>query len=230
MTLRLEHVTFGWPDRPVLDDASLTVEAGEVMAIMGPSGSGKSTLLNLMAGIMVPDSGSVQLGGTEISSLSISARAAFRLQNFGIVFQFGELLPELSVLENVSLPLRLQRAGAREAEKRAFSTLATLAVESLAEVFPAQLSGGEMQRVGIARALAHDPKVVLADEPTGALDEDNGRVVSRLLIDAAREKGAAVVIATHDQDVAAMTDRTLRLRFCKLTDQINPTQGLVEAT
>lgn len=210
--LNCRKLTVAWPDRKLLDGVDLAVCAGHATAVMGPSGSGKSTLLNLISGIMVPDSGSVQVDGTEITTMSVSDRAAFRLRHIGVVFQFGELLPELNVVENVSLPLMLQGVNTDEATRRSRAILSRLGVASHAEKFASDLSGGEIQRVGIARALVHRPKVVLADEPTGALDQENGHITVGLLLEAASEQNAAVLIATHDSEIAARADRCLRLQ------------------
>lgn len=223
MMIELHDVHHAWPGRQVLANVGLAIEAGDAVSIMGPSGSGKSTLLNLIAGIMVPESGSVEIDGTEITAMSVSERAAFRLHNIGMVFQFGELLPELSVIENVSLPLRLQGTGTTEAMGRAQAMLQRLDVSAHAEKFPNDLSGGEAQRVGIARALAHKPKVVLADEPTGALDEENGRLIANLLVGVAREWGTTVIVATHDPDIAAFADHHLQLHGGTLVRVKEPT-------
>jgi putative ABC transport system ATP-binding protein len=185
---------------------------------MGPSGSGKSTLLNCLAGIFLPSSGQVVIDGSTVTAMSVSARARLRLRRVGIVFQFGELLPELTVLENVALPLRLQGRGARVADGGARAMLERLGVAGHAAKHPTELSGGEVQRVGIARALVHEPSLVLADEPTGALDEDNAGLITGLLIGVARELGAAVVVATHDPTVAACANRVFRLRAGRLVD------------
>lgn len=209
--LRAEGLSLAFPKRPVLDRLDLTVDAGESVAIMGPSGSGKSTLLSILAGIMPPDSGSVRINDTELSRQTVSARAAFRLRTIGMIFQFGELLPELTALENVMLPLQLQHVAGREAEQRALEVLERVGMRAHVDQRPEDLSGGEIQRIGIARALVHEPALVLADEPTGALDEMNAGTIVSLLLDAARAESAAVIIATHDPTVARQADRILRL-------------------
>lgn len=209
--LRAEGLSLAFPKRPVLDRLDLTVDAGESVAIMGPSGSGKSTLLSILAGIMPPDSGSVRINDTELSRQTVSARAAFRLRTIGMIFQFGELLPELPALENVMLPLQLQHVAGREAEQRALEVLERVGMRAHVDQRPEDLSGGEIQRIGIARALVHEPALVLADEPTGALDEMNAGTIVSLLLDAARAESAAVIIATHDPTVARQADRILRL-------------------
>jgi ABC-type lipoprotein export system ATPase subunit len=209
--LQAEGLSVAFPRRTVLDRLDLTVDAGESVAIMGPSGSGKSTLLNILAGIMLPDSGSVRIRDTEISRRSVSERAAFRLRNIGMIFQFGELLPELTALENVMLPLQLQHVAGHDADQRAFEMLERVGMKAHVDQRPEDLSGGEIQRIGIARALVHKPALVLADEPTGALDETNAGTIVSLLLEAARAESAAVIIATHDPTVARRADRLLRL-------------------
>ena len=214
--LEVRDLNYSLPSRLLLDGINLSVAAGEAVAIMGPSGSGKSTLLNCLAGIALPSGGSVIVDGENLTAMPVSDRARLRLRRIGVVFQFGELLPELTVLENVSVPLRLQGRKAKDATASARAMLGQLDVAGHADKHPSALSGGEIQRVGIARALAHAPAVVLADEPTGAVDEDNAVMIADLLIGAARDLGAAVVIATHDPQVAARGDRMYRLRSGEL--------------
>ena len=197
---------------PALDGASLQVRAGEVVAVMGPSGSGKSTLLHCLAGILRPDGGQVRYGDVELSALGDGRRSELRRTDFGFVFQFGQLVPELTCLENVALPLRLGGLRRREAERRARSWLDRLEVSDVADKRPGETSGGQGQRVAVARALVTGPKVVFADEPTGALDSLNGERVMRLLVDAAHDTGAAVVLVTHEPRVAAYSDREVVVR------------------
>lgn len=195
-----------------LDGASAQVSAGEIVAVMGPSGSGKSTLLHCLAGIIRPDSGRVVYSGRELSAMSDVERSALRRGEFGFVFQFGQLVPELSCLENVALPLRLDGVRRREAYRRALAWLERLEVTGVAGKRPGEISGGEGQRVAVARALVTGPRVIFADEPTGALDSLNGERVMRLLTEAARETGAAVVLVTHEPRVAAYSDREIVVR------------------
>ena len=197
---------------PALLDAGLAVNAGELVAVMGPSGSGKSTLLHCLAGIVPPDQGTVHYAGAEIGRLSDTERSALRRTDFGFVFQFGQLVPELTCLENVALPLRLAGASRRAAEKNAAEWLGRLDVADAAGKRPGEISGGQGQRVAVARALMHGPKVVFADEPTGALDSLNGERVMTLLVRAGRESGAAVVVVTHEPRVAAYCDREVIVR------------------
>jgi putative ABC transport system ATP-binding protein len=199
-----------------LDDVTLAVAPGEVVAIMGPSGSGKTTLLHLLGGLDRPDAGRVEIDGQDWSALRGSARAAFRRRACGFVIQGQSLLPQATAAENVEVPLLL--AGA-DADARATGVAAALERVGLGEhasKLPDQLSGGQQQRIAIARALANDPTVILADEPTGSLDSDTAAVVAQLLVDAARARGTAVVLATHDPAVAARADRLVRLHSGRL--------------
>jgi ABC-type lipoprotein export system ATPase subunit len=214
--LDVSGLTLDIPGRVLLDGLDLTATPGECIAVMGPSGSGKTSLLNCLCGIVRPTSGSVRVCGVEISQLGESRRAHFRLRRIGMVFQFGELLPELSVLENVALPLRLMGVTRTEAECRAVDWLERLGLGARGGAHPDVLSGGEVQRAGIARALVHAPALVLADEPTGSLDEENAGIVAGMLVGAAKDLGATVVIATHDPLVASVADRVLRLRDGRL--------------
>lgn len=213
------------PGRRLLSEVTLTAEAGECIAIMGPSGSGKTSLLNCLSGIAKPTSGTVCVNGVDVTRLRPSARATFRLQHVGMVFQFGELLPELTVMENVALPLRLMKVVPHEAERRALAWLDRLGLHGRGTAHPDVLSGGEIQRVGIARALAHEPQLVLADEPTGALDEANAEQIGGLLVGMAKQLGATVIIATHDPLVATKADRVLRLHEGRLLPAGAPGQS-----
>ncbi|MFJ4979188.1 ABC transporter ATP-binding protein [Streptomyces coeruleorubidus] len=194
--------------------ADVDVEVGEhdSLAIMGPSGSGKSTLLHTLAGIIRPDGGQVLLRGERIDNLGENRLSALRRKRFGFVFQFGQLLPELPAEENVALPLMLEGTPRREAVARARRWFAPLGLDGLEKRRPGQLSGGQAQRVAIARALAIEPDVVFADEPTGALDQRTSTEVVQLLTFATRDTGAALVMVTHDADVAAHCDRILQVR------------------
>jgi putative ABC transport system ATP-binding protein len=203
---------------PALERATLRIRPGEVVAVMGPSGSGKSTLLHCLAGIVRPDSGQVWYQDSELSALSDAGRSALRRSEFGFVFQFGQLVPELTCLENAALPLRLDGVKRREAERRAGEWLERLEVADLAGKRPGEVSGGEGQRVAVARALITTPRVVFADEPTGALDSLNGERVMTLLTQAARETGAAVVLVTHEPRVAAYSDREIVVRDGRTQD------------
>ncbi|MGW0435112.1 ABC transporter ATP-binding protein [Micromonospora sp. NPDC003197] len=204
------HKAYG--STPALAGASVHIAAGEIVAIMGPSGSGKSTLLHCLAGIVRPDSGQVHYRGQELSAMSDRERSALRRGEFGFVFQFGQLVPELTCLENVALPLRLDGVKRKEAERRALDWLDRLEVTDVAAKRPGEASGGQGQRVAVARALVTEPRVVFADEPTGALDSLNGERVMQLLTQAARQTGAAVALVTHEARVAAYSDREIVVR------------------
>ncbi|HEY7223039.1 MAG TPA: ABC transporter ATP-binding protein [Micromonosporaceae bacterium] len=195
-----------------LAGASVTVGAGEIVAVMGPSGSGKSTLLHCLAGIVPVDAGTVRYADRDLTKLSDVERSALRRSDFGFIFQFGQLVPELTCLENVALPLRLAAVRRREAERRASAWLHQLEVDDVADKLPGTVSGGQGQRVAVARSLVSEPRVVFADEPTGALDSLNGEKVMVLLTKAARDSGAAVVLITHEARVAAYADREVVVR------------------
>ncbi|MGH3264708.1 MAG: ABC transporter ATP-binding protein [Trebonia sp.] len=197
---------------PALAGASLALKPGEVVAVMGPSGSGKSTMLHCAAGIIRPDSGSVRFGGEEIATVSDARRSELRRTAFGFVFQFGRLVPELSCTENVALPLMLNGVGRRAARTAAHEWLQRLEVADVGRSLPGEVSGGQGQRVAVARSLVTGPRIVFADEPTGALDSLNGERVMRLLTAAARERGTAVVLVTHEARVAAYADREVIVR------------------
>ncbi|MEU6171000.1 ABC transporter ATP-binding protein [Streptantibioticus parmotrematis] len=197
---------------PALDEADFSISPGEVVAVMGPSGSGKSTLLHCLAGIVRPDAGVVRYRDRELSAMPDAERSRLRRDEFGFVFQFGQLVPELTCLENVALPLRLGGVRRKEAERRATEWLERLEVAEVTRQRPGEVSGGQGQRVAVARALVTEPRVVFADEPTGALDSLNGERVMRLLTAAARDTGAAVVLVTHEARVAAYSDREVVVR------------------
>ncbi|MFG2135737.1 ABC transporter ATP-binding protein [Streptomyces sp. NPDC048650] len=197
---------------PALEGADFSVRSGEVVAVMGPSGSGKSTLLHCLAGIVAPDSGTVRYGPHDLTRLNDTRRSALRRSDFGFVFQFGQLVPELTALENVALPLRLNGTRRKDAEKQAREWLERLEVTEVADKRPGEISGGQGQRTAVARALVTRPRVVFADEPTGALDSLNGERVMALLTDAARDTNAAVVLITHEVRVAAYSDREIVVR------------------
>ena len=206
-----------------LDKLSLEIPAGEWAAVVGPSGSGKSTLLNLVAGIDVPTSGEVWVDGRELSKLSDDDLTRHRRDRIGVVYQFFNLLPTLSVRENVALPGLL--AGAAEAKvfERADRLIESVGLSGRSRARPATLSGGEMQRAAIARALIHDPPLVLADEPTGNLDSRAGHAVLDLLRELTRDRGTTVVLVTHSAQAAALADRVIELRDGRLSaDRRNP--------
>ena len=201
-----------------LAGASAEIRAGEVVAIMGPSGSGKSTLLHCLAGILPPDTGQVHYQGRDLWAMSDAERSALRRSEFGFVFQFGQLVPELTCLENVALPLRLSGTRRPTAHRLALGWLERLEVADVADKRPGAVSGGEGQRVAVARSLVTTPRVVFADEPTGALDSLNGERVMNLLTAAARESSTAVVLVTHEPRVAAYSDREVIVRDGRTRD------------
>ncbi|MFF5360685.1 ABC transporter ATP-binding protein [Streptomyces scabiei] len=201
-----------------LDGAEFSLHPGEVVAVMGPSGSGKSTLLHCLAGIVTPDSGSITYNGREMATMNDSQRSALRRSEFGFVFQFGQLVPELTCVENVALPLRLNGSPRKEAEHTALAWMERLEVDDLKGKRPGEVSGGQGQRVAVARSLVTGPRVLFADEPTGALDSLNGERVMELLTDAARSANAAVVLVTHEIGVAAYSDREIVVRDGKTRD------------
>lgn len=203
----------------VLRGASLTVRPGERVAVVGSSGSGKSTLLLCLAGVIVPDGGEVQLAGHELRPLSESRRAALRLRNLGFVFQFSELVPDLSLLDNVALPPWLLGTARSAARARAIEVLGLVGLSGrVLERRPASVSGGEMQRAAIARAMVHQPAVVLADEPTGALDSATADSVLRQLLSHTSDLGFGLVVVTHDEKVASQMDRRVTLVDGRVVD------------
>ncbi|MER7624698.1 ABC transporter ATP-binding protein [Streptomyces sp. NPDC126503] len=216
--LRATGLTKAYGATPALSGADFALRAGEVVAVMGPSGSGKSTLLHCLAGIVRPDSGTLTYDGRELTALSDAHRSALRRTDFGFVFQFGQLVPELTCVENVALPLRLGGERRKAAEARAAEWLARLEVDDTAGKRPGEISGGQGQRVAVARALVTAPRVIFADEPTGALDSLNGERVMQLLTDASRDTGAAVVLVTHEARVAAYSDREIVVRDGSVRD------------
>ncbi|MFI5793203.1 ABC transporter ATP-binding protein [Streptomyces sp. NPDC051677] len=201
-----------------LDGAEFSIHPGEVVAVMGPSGSGKSTLLHCLAGIVTPDSGSILYDGRDLATMSDAQRSQLRRSEFGFVFQFGQLVPELTCVENVALPLRLNGAPRKQAERTALSWMERLEVDDLGKKRPGEVSGGQGQRVAVARSLVTSPRVIFADEPTGALDSLNGERVMELLTEAARTANAAVVLVTHEARVAAYSDREIVVRDGKSRD------------
>ena len=204
------HKSFGLT--PALRGADLSIHAGEVLAVMGPSGSGKSTLLHCLAGILTPDSGEVVFDGRRIDRLPDRQRSQLRRTSFGFVFQFGQLVPELPVLENIGLPLLLAGQRRRAAMAAASNWLPRLGLDGLGSRLPSEISGGQGQRVAIARALISGPRLVFADEPTGSLDSVAADEVMELLVDTARAQQAGVILVTHEARVAAYAGRQVTVR------------------
>jgi len=213
--IRFEHLNKHYREggrfRTVLRNTNATFRRGELTAILGKSGSGKSTLLNLVSGIDSADSGRIWVGDLELTAMDDEQRTLFRRRHTGIIFQFFNLIDTLSVWENVTLPLELCGAAAGHIEQAAGDILAAVGLSERRDSFPDRLSGGEQQRVAIARALVHDPDIVLADEPTGNLDEATGAEILRLLDSLTRQRGKNLLLVTHSGDAAACADRVLRL-------------------
>jgi putative ABC transport system ATP-binding protein len=203
---------------PALAGANLAVADGEILAVMGPSGSGKSTLLHCLAGILPPDQGETWFDGKRLDTLSDNRRTELRRTAFGFVFQFGQLVPELTVADNIALPLLLNKVTRRAAYAAAQAWLPRLGLDGLGRRRTGELSGGQAQRVALARAVVARPKVVFADEPTGSLDTATGQMVMDLLVGIAREEGTTVVLVTHDARVAAYADRKVLVRDGKVID------------
>jgi putative ABC transport system ATP-binding protein len=223
--LELRHVSkiYGESQNQVqaIQDISLSVAAGELVAVMGPSGSGKSTLLTIAGTLEEPTSGQVLVGGAEVSKMSRADKARLRRRTIGYVFQDFNLLPGLTAAENVSLPLELDGLTARKARAAGLQALDELELTEQAERFPDELSGGERQRVAIARAVVGDRRLVLADEPSGALDSVNGEAVMRMLATACH-RGVATVVVTHDAQLASWADRVVFIRDGRAVDQTTP--------
>lgn len=207
-----KHFQEGNQMREVLRGTGAAFKQGEFIAILGKSGSGKSTLLNVISGIDKPDQGDVQINGQVLTQLDEHQCTLFRRQKIGFVFQFFNLIPTLTVLENVSLPLELVGAGVERAGERSAQILAEVGLSDRLDTFPERLSGGEQQRVAIARALVHDPLVVLADEPTGNLDQDTGEQVLALLDKLTRQAGKNLIMVTHSRENAIYADRLFELQ------------------
>jgi putative ABC transport system ATP-binding protein len=210
----------------ILHPLSLTVPRGQILAIIGPSGSGKSTLLGLIAGLDSPSGGHILIDGTDITTLDEDTLARLRGDKIGFVFQFFHLVPSLTALENILVPMEI--AKRRDARQRAQALLDEVGLHDRGHHYPSQLSGGEQQRIAIARALANDPPLILADEPTGNLDSSNGRHILDLLLQAGRARAATLVIVTHDPSVAAVADARLTLRDGRPVDE-NTTAMVGEA-
>ena len=220
--IRLAGLSKGYQEggytRTVLREADAEFVRGEFVAILGKSGSGKSTLLNLISGIDLVDEGDIQVNGKRLTTLNERQRTLFRRQNIGFIFQFFNLIPTLTVWENVVLPLELAGMDNGHSSRRAETLLEAVGLLDRKDTFPDRLSGGEQQRVAIARALVHDPMLVLADEPTGNLDEETGRQVMDLLDRLTRQAGKNLILVTHSNEAAAYADRVLTLQDGRLVD------------
>ncbi|RAY13024.1 ABC transporter ATP-binding protein [Actinomadura craniellae] len=215
--IKARGVALSFGRTPALQGADLAADAGEVLAVMGPSGSGKTTLLHCLAGILTPDSGEVHFAGRRVDTLGETERSALRRDRFGFVFQFGQLVPELTAEENVALPLLLAGTRRAAALKEAGAWFERLGLDGLERHRSGELSGGQAQRVALARGLVGRPEVLFADEPTGSLDSLTGEHVMDLLVGAARERGTTVIVVTHEPRVAAYADREVIVRDGKAT-------------
>jgi putative ABC transport system ATP-binding protein len=202
----------------VFTDLHLDVNEGEIVVLLGRSGSGKSTLLNLISGIDLPDRGTVQVGGVDLTRLSEHDRTLFRREHVGFIFQFFNLIPTLSVLDNLLLPLELNNNTGDASLQRAAELLNAVGLGDRGHTYPDRLSGGEQQRVAVARALVHSPKIVLADEPTGNLDKDTGLEILSLLDSQVRRHGKTMVMATHSREVIGMADRIITFDHGRLVE------------
>jgi putative ABC transport system ATP-binding protein len=205
---------------PALQGASLAIGRGEILVVMGPSGSGKSTLLHCMAGIFTPDGGEVWFDGSRLDTMTDRARTKLRRTAFGFVFQFGQLVPELTAVDNIALPLLLDNVHRRTAYARAAAWFPRLGLAGLEGRRTGELSGGQAQRVAVGRALVTGPAILFADEPTGALDSLTGEHVMDLLVDTARAEGTTVVLVTHDARVAAHADRQVTVRDGRVASEV----------
>jgi len=212
-----KHYAMGHSDVKVLQHLDLTIRAQERVAITGPSGSGKTTLLLILTGLETPSEGKISIAQQSLYGMSSDDRADLRRRHIGIVFQSFHLIPSLTARENVALPLEI--AGQSNSRSRAMTMLDKVGLSDRGDHYPAQLSGGEQQRVAIARALVHEPELIVADEPTGNLDEKTGELIMQLLFDLNRDSGSTLLLVTHDNDLAARCDRTLRLHDGKLDPQ-----------
>ncbi len=210
--IQLRNITKSFGTLEVLRGIDLDIEKGEVVSIVGPSGAGKTTLLQIMGTLDKPDKGTVVFDDLDVNSLNQKKLSQFRNQHIGFVFQFHQLLPEFTALENVMIPAFIGGTGKREASKRAMELLEFMGLQDRASHKPNELSGGEKQRVAVARALVNKPTVVMADEPSGSLDSANKEELHRLFFDLREQYGQTFVIVTHDEALAAMTDRTIHLK------------------
>ena len=217
--IQLHDIRKSFGSLEVLKGIDLTIGKGEVVSIVGPSGAGKTTLLQIIGTLDRPDSGRVLFDGVDVAVYKEKQLSAFRNNHIGFVFQFHQLLPEFSAVENVMMPALIQGASMTDARRRAMEMLEYLRLTDRATHKPAELSGGEKQRVAVARALVNHPQVILADEPSGSLDTHNKEELHRLFFDLRKELGQTFIIVTHDETLAATTDRTIRLRDGLVVDE-----------
>lgn len=204
----------------ILQGVSLEVNTGEIVGIVGASGAGKSTLLHIIGSLASPDSGSVEINGTELSKLSTKKLSDFRNKNIGFIFQFHHLLPEFTALENICMPAFIAKRSKKDSESRARELLKLLNLSHRTDHKPAELSGGEQQRVAVARALINNPAVVLADEPSGNLDSDNARALNQIFVDLRDKLNQTFVIVTHNEELAGISDRIVHMKDGEIVDNI----------
>lgn len=216
--IKIENLTKRFGELEVLKGVDLHISKGEIISIVGPSGAGKTTLLQLIGTLDRPDGGSIRFNGEELGRMNSKRLAAFRNRHIGFVFQFHQLLPEFTALENIIMPALIAGRERKEAEKEAMELLQIMGLKERAGHKPAEMSGGENQRVAVARALINHPDVVLADEPSGSLDSRNREELHRLFFDLRDRFGQTFIIVTHDESLASFTDRTIRMRDGKIQD------------
>ena len=208
--------TEGKQSRTILDNVTMTFEAGEFVLLLGHSGSGKSTLLNLISGIDAPDQGDIWVNGMLINRLTEHQRTLFRREHIGFIFQFFNLIPTLTVFENITLPLQLNQKLTPAKEKEILALIERVSLAHRQEAYPDRLSGGEQQRVAILRAVAHNPTILLADEPTGNLDEETGQTIMQLLLELTRQAHKTLIMATHNPEIIPLADKVYRIKHGKL--------------
>lgn len=216
--IKIENLTKRFGELEVLKGVDLHISKGEIISIVGPSGAGKTTLLQLIGTLDRPDGGSIRFNGEELGRMNSKRLAAFRNRHIGFVFQFHQLLPEFTALENIIMPALIAGRERKEAEKEAMELLQIMGLKERAGHKPAEMSGGENQRVAVARALINHPDVILADEPSGSLDSRNREELHRLFFDLRDRFGQTFIIVTHDESLASFTDRTIRMRDGKIQD------------
>src|SRR5690606_19132207 len=216
MMLIAKNIYKSYGKLPILKGVDLNVKRGEIVSIVGASGAGKSTLLHIIGSLTLPDKGSIVINGIEIKQLSSKKLSDFRNKNIGFIFQFHHLLPEFTALENVCIPAFIAKVGKREAENKAEKLLDMLGLSHRINHKPAELSGGEQQRVAVARALINDPAIILADEPSGNLDSENANALNQLFIELREKINQTFIIVTHNEDLALISDRTIHMKDGKI--------------